>query len=131
MRLHATRLCALATATALASATLAACSSSGSNNNNNNNSNNGHNPIVIGASLSLTGDFSTDGQAFERGYELWQSYVNSHGGLLGGRQVKLDITHCASNPPTAATNYPKLIRPNPDNPGLGPFSTLPTLPAPK
>jgi len=125
MRLHATRLCALATATALASATLAACSS-GSNN-----SNNGHNPIVIGASLSLTGDFSTDGQAFERGYELWQSYVNSHGGLLGGRKVKLDILNDASNPTTAATNYTKLISSNHDNLVFGPFSTLLTVPTAK
>ena len=125
MRLHATRLCALATATALASATLAACSSG------NNNSNNGHNPIVIGASLSLTGDFSTDGQAFERGYELWQSYVNSHGGLLGGRKVRLDILNDASNPTTAATNYTKLISSNHDNLVFGPFSTLLTVPTAK
>ena len=34
-------------------------------------------PITIGASLSLTGDFSADGQAFERGYQLWASDVNA------------------------------------------------------
>ena len=41
--------------------------------------------ITIGASLSLTGDFSADGQAFERGYELWAKDVNAHGGILGRR----------------------------------------------
>src|ERR1019366_3598929 len=46
-------------------------------------------PILIGASLSLSGDFSADGQAYQRGYELWAKHVNSHGGILG-RQVKLD-----------------------------------------
>jgi branched-chain amino acid transport system substrate-binding protein len=122
MRLHATRLCALATGTALAGATLAACSSGSSSN-----SSSGHGPIVIGASLSLTGDFSTDGQAFERGYQLWADYVNSHGGLLGGRKVKLDILNDASNP----TNYTKLISSNHDNLVFGPFSTLLTVPTAK
>ena len=33
--------------------------------------------LTIGASLSLTGDFSADGQAFERGYQLWEKDVNA------------------------------------------------------
>gem|GEM_PF-7025374 len=33
-------------------------------------------PITIGASLSLSGDFSADGVAFERGYELWAADQN-------------------------------------------------------
>jgi branched-chain amino acid transport system substrate-binding protein len=127
MRPHGARLCALATATALASATLAACSSGSSNNN----SSSGHGPIVIGASLSLTGDFSTDGQAFQRGYQLWADYVNSHGGLLGGRKVRLDILNDASNPTTATTNYTKLISANHDNLVFGPFSTLLSVPSAK
>ena len=32
-------------------------------------------PITIGASLSRTGDFSADGQAFEKGYKLWAKDV--------------------------------------------------------
>ena len=42
---------------------------------------------MVGASLSLTGDFSVDGQAFQRGYKLWASDVNSSGGLLGRRRA--------------------------------------------
>src|SRR5215470_2123493 len=61
-------------------------------------------PIIIGTSLSLTGSFSADGQAFERGYKLWASIVDSHGGLLG-RRVTLDILNDASSPTTAAANY--------------------------
>jgi branched-chain amino acid transport system substrate-binding protein len=87
-------------------------------------------PIVIGASLSLSGDFSADGQAFQRGYELWASNVNGHGGLLG-RQVKLDIVSDASSPTQVVTNYQKLI--NVDHVDLlfGPFSTLLTVPSSK
>src|SRR3984957_20302519 len=40
-------------------------------------------PITIGISLSLTGDFSTDGVAFQQGYELWAKDVNAAGGVMG------------------------------------------------
>src|SRR6185437_13083802 len=36
-------------------------------------------PITIGTSLSLSGDFSDDGQAFERGYKLWVADQNKAG----------------------------------------------------
>ena len=65
-------------------------------------------PITVGASLSLTGDFSADGQAFQRGYQLWASDVNSHGGLLG-RQVTLKILNDNSSPTQAQTNYQTLF----------------------
>ena len=85
-------------------------------------------PIQIGISLSLTGDFSADGQAFQRGYELWQSDVNSHGGLLG-RQVKLTILNDASSPTTVVANYQKLISVDHVDLTFGPFSSLLTAPA--
>ena len=65
-------------------------------------------PITIGASLSLTGDFSADGQAFKRGYELWAKDVNAHGGILG-RQVKLTIINDGSSPNQVVTNYQTLF----------------------
>jgi branched-chain amino acid transport system substrate-binding protein len=117
----------LAATTALATVTLAACSSGG----NSNVGSGSHAPIVIGASLSLTGDFSTDGQAFDRGYQLWANYVNTHGGLLGGRKVKLVILNDASNPTTVTTNYTKLITSDHANLVFGPFSTLLTVPSAK
>ena len=40
-------------------------------------------PITVGISLPLTGQFSADGIATEHGYQLWQSNVNANGGLLG------------------------------------------------
>jgi len=85
-------------------------------------------PIIIGASLSLSGDFSADGQAFEKGYQLWASDVNSGGGLLG-RQVKLVVLNDASSPTQVVTNYQKLINVNHVNLLFGPFSSLLTAPA--
>src|ERR1022692_2302828 len=65
-------------------------------------------PITIGVSLSLSGDFSTDGTAFDKGYKLWAKDVNAAGGILG-RQVKLTILDDGSAPNQAVTNYQTLI----------------------
>ena len=48
----------------------------------------GPDPIKIGASLPLTGQFSQPGQAALRGYQTWEAMTNESGGLLG-RPVKL------------------------------------------
>lgn len=85
-------------------------------------------PIKIGISLSLSGDFASDGQGFQQGYELWRDYTNSHGGLLG-RQVVLDIVSDNSDPQQVATNYQKLITVDKCDLVFGPFSTLLTKPA--
>jgi branched-chain amino acid transport system substrate-binding protein len=83
---------------------------------------------LIGASLSLTGDFSADGQAFQRGYQLWASDVNAHGGLLG-RQVKLKILNDTSSPTQVATNYQTLFASDKVDLAFGPFSSLLTTPS--
>ncbi len=89
-------------------------------------------PVTIGVSLSLTGsaanDFSADGQAFERGYELWAKDVNAHGGLLG-RQVKLHILNDGSSPQQVVTNYQTLIGSDHVDLVFGPFSSVLTTPA--
>jgi len=85
-------------------------------------------PITIGASLSLTGDFSTDGQAFQKGYELWAKDVNATGGILG-RPVKLTILNDASSPNQVVTNYQTLINSDHVDLTFGPFSSLLTTPA--
>lgn len=79
-------------------------------------------PIKIGVSLSLTGDFSADGNAFQQGYELWAKQVNASGGLLG-RQVTLDVVNDASSPVQVVTNYQKLISVDHVDLVFGPFST--------
>jgi branched-chain amino acid transport system substrate-binding protein len=85
-------------------------------------------PITIGASLSLSGDFSADGQAFQKGYELWAADQNKAGGLLG-HPIKLDIISDASNPAQVVTNYQKLIGSDHDQLVFAPFSSLLTVPA--
>jgi branched-chain amino acid transport system substrate-binding protein len=85
-------------------------------------------PIKIGTSLSFSGDFSADGNAFKQGYQLWANDVNKAGGLLG-RQVHLDIINDNSSPDQVQTNYQTLINVNKDDLVFGPFSTLLTKPA--
>ncbi|HEX8994490.1 MAG TPA: amino acid ABC transporter substrate-binding protein [Ktedonobacterales bacterium] len=102
--------------------TLAACSAGGGS------SSGSQGPITIGVSLSLSGDFSADGKAFQQGYQLWADDVNAKGGLLG-RQVKLIFLSDASSPQQVTTNYQTLITQNKVDLLFGPFSTLLTKPA--
>jgi branched-chain amino acid transport system substrate-binding protein len=85
-------------------------------------------PITIGVSVSLSGDFSTDGKALEQGYDLWMQDVNKKGGLLG-HQVSMKYVDDASSQQQVVTNYTTLI--NQDHVALvfGPFSSLLTIPA--
>ncbi|HYZ52527.1 MAG TPA: amino acid ABC transporter substrate-binding protein [Streptosporangiaceae bacterium] len=115
--------------TALAAAVLAACGSSGSGTGGSGANGSGTKaPIVIGASLSLTGDFSADGQAFQKGYQLWAATTNAHGGLLG-RKVELKILNDGSSPQQVDTNYQTLFASDHADLAFGPFSSLLTGPA--
>lgn len=87
-------------------------------------------PVVVGISLSLSGDFSSTGQAGKLGYELWASQVNAHGGLLG-RKVKLIIASDASTPNQAQTNYENFITHDHVTLLAGPYSSLLNLPSAK
>jgi branched-chain amino acid transport system substrate-binding protein len=84
--------------------------------------------LVIGASVSLTGDFSDSGKAVQRGYQLWADTVNAKGGILG-RKVQLKIVNDASSPTQVVTNYQNLINKDHVDLTFGPFSTLLTIPA--
>jgi branched-chain amino acid transport system substrate-binding protein len=118
-------------AVALAVGVLAACSSGGSSPSASASSPADTGPITIGASLSLTpasGNFTADGQAFEKGYELWAKDVNAHGGLLG-RKVVLKILDNQSSPNQVVTDYQTLIGTDHVDLTFGPFSSLLTTPA--
>jgi branched-chain amino acid transport system substrate-binding protein len=129
MRRPSARTARTAAVTILAAASVAACglSSTGTPSTSNNGGASGT-PIKVGISLSLTGDFSADGQASLRGYRLWAADVNSHGGLLG-RPVRLVVLNDKSDPNTVKANYSKLIVQDQVNLTLGPFSSLLTVPA--
>ena len=118
----------MAIVTVLGLSALAACSSSSNSSGTPISTSQPTGPITIGASLSLTGDFSADGQAFKKGYELWAKDVNARGGILG-RQVKLTILNDASSPNQVVTNYQTLFGADHVQLAFGPFSSLLTSPA--
>src|SRR5208282_1666343 len=125
---------ALSAAAVLSAGVVAACSSSSSSStaspatSSSSSSPSTKAPLTIGTSLSLTGDFSADGQAFERGYQLWASDVNAHGGILG-RQVVLKILNDNSSPTQVQTNYQTLFASDHVDLAFGPFSSLLTTPS--
>jgi branched-chain amino acid transport system substrate-binding protein len=102
----------------------AACGSSGSPGGTGNSSQ----PITIGVSVSLSGDFSGDGLATKQGYQTWAAFQNAHGGILG-RKIKVDFLSDGSSPTQVVTNYQKLITINHVNFVAGPYSTLLTKPS--
>jgi branched-chain amino acid transport system substrate-binding protein len=108
----------------------AGCSSGTSSGGSSSSSGNGSSkaPLVIGASLSLTGDFSADGQAYQKGYEFWAAQVNAKGGILG-RKVQMKILNDNSSPSQVVTNYQTLISSDHVALTFGPFSSLLTAPA--
>jgi branched-chain amino acid transport system substrate-binding protein len=129
------RACTMSAAVAVIAALIAGCGGSGSSSSSGGGGSGGgsggsKSPVVIGASLSLSGDFAADGQAFEKGYQLWAADINKAGGLMG-HPVKLDIVSDASSPSQVVTNYQKLITSDHDQLVFGPFSTLLTVPSSK
>jgi branched-chain amino acid transport system substrate-binding protein len=106
-------------------ATVVACAS-GTDNTAGNASSSG--PLVIGASVSLSGDFADSGKAVSQGYQLWADDVNTRGGILG-RHVQIKIVDDLSSPTQVVTNYNNLINQSRVNLVFGPFSSLLTVPA--
>jgi branched-chain amino acid transport system substrate-binding protein len=100
-----------------------ACGSSGGSNDTSK-------PIVVGISLSSSGDFSDPSTAAKKGYELWADTVNANGGI-DGRKVQLKIVDDASSPDQVITNYQNLITKDNVDFVFGPFSTLLSAPAAK
>lgn len=78
-------------------------------------------PIVIGASIASSGDFSADGKPTQQGYQLWADTINKSGGLLG-RKVKLDLVSDNSTPEGVTTAYQKLINQDHVDLVVGPFA---------
>ena len=85
-------------------------------------------PLVIGISLPLTGDFSQPGGAAKKGYEVCADMVNAGGGILG-RQVELKILDDASSQEQVVTDYNRLINEDKVPLILGTFSSLLNFPA--
>src|SRR5258708_7050386 len=125
MSSHRARFLTIGISAAVLSAMLAACS-----NSSNSSSGGAKSPVVLGASLSLSGQFSADGQAFEKGYKLWAQDQHSAGGLMG-HKIQLKFRNDNSSPTTAVANYQTLITVDKVNLTIGPFSSVirgPTAP---
>ncbi len=84
-------------------------------------------PVIIGASLPITGGFAVNGQKHKDGYELCVDLINDAGGLLGA-PVKLIISDNQSNNETAQAQFERLINVNKVSILLGTFSSKLTFP---
>jgi branched-chain amino acid transport system substrate-binding protein len=105
---------------------LSACVTSNSSSSNSSGNSIPAGPIKIGVSLSLTGDNAADGQATQRGYDTWEAYVNSHGGLLG-HQVQMVYYDDGTKTDQTRANYEKLITVDKVSFVLGPFNDPQTI----
>jgi branched-chain amino acid transport system substrate-binding protein len=79
-------------------------------------------PIRIGATLSQTGVYVTQGQNFLRSYQLCVKHVNEKGGALG-RKLELVQYDDASDPATAVRLYEQLITQDRVDLALGPYGS--------
>ncbi len=87
-------------------------------------------PIIIGATMSQTGAYSTQGIAARNGYLLCQEHINEKGGILG-RKVEFLIYDDESDTDLAVELYEKLITENKVDAVMGPYgSTLTEAVAP-
>jgi branched-chain amino acid transport system substrate-binding protein len=84
-------------------------------------------PIRIGASLSQTGVWASNGQNLLRGYQLCVKHTNDKGGVLG-RKLELLVYDDASDPATAVRLYEKLITQDKVDLVLGPYISTITDP---
>lgn len=88
----------------------------------------GEEPIRIGISMPLTGEFSEPGLGVQEGYQLWAEHVNESGGLLG-RPVELLFRDDRSDPNTAVSDYEQLITGEEVDFVFGPFSSRLVIPS--
>lgn len=84
-------------------------------------------PIVIGASLPITGGFAINGQKHKNGYQLWEKLVNARGGLLG-RPVKVLINDNQSSVEASLSQIERYINVDKVDLLLGTFSSKLTFP---
>ena len=85
-------------------------------------------PIVMGASLPLTGEFSIAGSKHQAGYQFCVDEINARGGLLG-RPVELLVEDNRSETEVTVTQTERMITVDNVDVLLGTFSSLLGFPA--
>ena len=84
-------------------------------------------PIVLGASLSLTGIYADGGKYSLEGYQLAIKQINAKGGVLG-RQLALKYYDDQSDGATGVRLYERLINEDKVDVLVGPYGTAITAP---
>jgi branched-chain amino acid transport system substrate-binding protein len=84
-------------------------------------------PIKIGSSLPLTGNFSVTGEKHRQGFQLCVDLINQKGGVLG-RQLELIVSDNRSDTETAISQYERLINVDKADLVFGTFSSKLTFP---
>lgn len=82
--------------------------------------------LKIGAALSLTGSFASEGGGTQKGYEVWRDFVNSQGGVEVGSEkylVEFVFYDDKSDPETAGKLVEKLITEDKVNMIFGPYGS--------
>ena len=79
-------------------------------------------PIRIGATMSMTGAYDTQGIPARNGYLLCQKHVNEKGGILG-RKIEFLIYDDTSDTKTAPSLYEKLIAEDKVDAVMGPYGS--------
>ena len=85
-------------------------------------------PIRVGMTVSLTGQYDVPGEVMLKGVEMWVSDINQRGALLG-RPVKLVYYDDRSDPATSVQLYEQLITQDGVDLLLGPYGSDITLAA--
>ena len=84
------------------------------------------NPLRIGVSLGLSGNFAHDGAMQSKAYQLWARHTNRRGGILG-QPVEVIIRDDRSDPAVARGIYNDFILRDKLDCVFGPFSSGITL----
>jgi branched-chain amino acid transport system substrate-binding protein len=82
--------------------------------------------VKIGAAVSLTGNFSREGNLLKNGYAYWEKMVNEAGGInVAGKKVKVQVIYYddESKPQSSARLTEKLITEDNVSFILGPYSS--------
>ena len=79
-------------------------------------------PIRIGISLGLTGQYQQPAAMHKRAYELWRDEVNARGGIMG-RSVELVILDDNSDPELAKKIYSEFVSAGSVDHILAPYSS--------